>query len=165
MPTDEKAKATTAGRGQPNASSQGKPELRISRVFDAPRDLVFEAWSKAEHVARWFTPAPLTTPKCEVEFRTGGKFHVTMRMPSGLDLPMDAVFLEVSAPERIVFAATIHGGVEVSTTVTFAEHDGKTTMSVHQVFSHESDATRGANAGWTQALNQLAAVVSSLASK
>ena len=60
-----------------------KPELRLSRVFDAPRSLVWEAWSKAEYVKRWFTPAPLTTPRCEVDLRTGGIFCLVMKMPDG----------------------------------------------------------------------------------
>ncbi len=136
--------------------SPKKPELRMTRVFDAPKRLVFEAWSKAEYVSRWFTPAPLTTPSCEVDLRTGGVFRLVMRMPDGIEFPMDARFTEVVPEERIVFAATIHGGVDVHTTVTFAENAGKTTLTVHQVYSHESDATRGANAGWTATLNQLA---------
>lgn len=139
-----------------DTSLETKPELRMTRVFDAPKSLVYEAWSKAEYVERWFTPAPLTTPSCEVDLRTGGVFRLVMRMPDGLEFPMDGRFTDVIANERIVFEATIHGGIEVKTTVTFTEHDGKTTLSVHQTYSHESDATRGANAGWTQTLNQLA---------
>jgi uncharacterized protein YndB with AHSA1/START domain len=133
-----------------------RPELKMTRVFDTPKRLVFEAWSKAEYVERWFTPATLTTPSCEVDLRPGGVFRLVMRMPNGIEFPMDATFTEVIANERIVFEATIHGGVQIHTTVSFAEHDGKTTLSVHQLYSHESDATRGANAGWTQTLNQLA---------
>jgi len=128
----------------------------MTRVFDAPRRLVFEAWSRAEHVSRWFTPRPLTTPSCEIDFRTGGAFRLVMRMPDGVEFPMDATFTEVTPPERIAFTATIHGGVDVKTTVTFAEHDGKTTLTVHQVYSKESDSTRGAKQGWTQTLDQLA---------
>jgi uncharacterized protein YndB with AHSA1/START domain len=134
-----------------------KPELRMTRVFDAPKRLVFEAWSKAEYLSRWFTPAPLTTPSCEVDLRPGGAFRLVMRMPDGVEFPMDATFTEVVPEERIVFAARIHGGVDVHTTVTFAEEAGKTTLTVHQVFSHETDATRGAHAGWTATLDQLAA--------
>jgi uncharacterized protein YndB with AHSA1/START domain len=133
-----------------------KPELRMTRILDAPRRLVYEAWSKAEHVSRWFTPAPLTTSRCEVDLRTGGVFRLTMRMPDGTEYPMDARFTEVIPNGLIAFAATIHGGVEVQTTVTFAERDGKTTLGVHQVYSHETDATRGSKAGWTQTLVQLA---------
>ncbi len=140
-----------------------KPELRITRVFDAPKRLVFEAWSKAEYVSRWFTPAPLTTPECEVDLRTGGVFRVVMQMPDGTRFPMDAKFVEVIPNERIVFAARIHGDVDVHTTVAFTESGGKTTLAVHQVFSRETDATRGANAGWTQTLDQLAVQVAALA--
>jgi uncharacterized protein YndB with AHSA1/START domain len=129
----------------------------MTRVFDAPRRLVFEAWSKAEYVSRWFTPAPLTTPSCEVDLRTGGVFRLVMRMPDGVEFPMDARFVEVVPGERLVFTATIHGGVDVHTTVTFADEGEKTRLSVHQVYSHESDATRGAPAGWTSTLDQLAA--------
>jgi uncharacterized protein YndB with AHSA1/START domain len=140
-----------------------KPELRLSRVFDAPRSLVWEAWSKAEYVQRWFTPAPLTTPRCEVDLRTGGTFLVVMKMPDGLELPMEARFVEVVPLERIVFTATIHGGVDVHTTVSFVD-DGadKTRLDVHQIYSHESDATRGAPMGWKATLDQLAEVVRGL---
>jgi uncharacterized protein YndB with AHSA1/START domain len=135
----------------------GRPELRMSRVFDAPKDLVWEAWSKSEYLSRWFTPAPLTTPKCEVDLRTGGAFRLVMKMPNGVEFPMDATFTEVVPKDRIVFTAVIHGGVEVHTTVTFTEQDGKTKLDVHQIYSHETEATRGANAGWAATLDQLAA--------
>ena len=128
----------------------------MTRVFDAPKRLVFEAWSKAEYVSRWFTPAPLTTPSCEVDLRTGGVFRLVMKMPDGTEYPMDGQFTDVVLNERIVFAAKVHGDLNIDTTITFAEHDGQTTLTVHQVYSHESDATRGAKAGWTQTLNQLA---------
>ena len=134
-----------------------KPELRMSREFAFPKRLVFEAWSKAEYVSKWFTPAPLTTPECVVDLRSGGVFRVVMRMPDGQEFPMDAVFTEVIPNERIVFEATIHGGVDIHTVVTFTENQGRTTVNVHQRYSHESDATRGAQAGWTQTLNQLEA--------
>lgn len=143
---------------------KSKPELRMSRVFDAPKRLVFMAWSKAEYVSRWFTPAPLTTPSCEVDLRAGGVFRLVMRMPDGVEYPMNAKFLEVVENERIVFVAKIHGDLEAHTTVTFTELDGKTTLSVHQVYSYESDATRGAQAGWTQTLDQLAEQVQRLRS-
>jgi uncharacterized protein YndB with AHSA1/START domain len=146
-PTDSRAKETAADR---------PPELRMTRVFDAPKQLVFEAWSKAEYLSRWFTPAPLTTYGCELDFRPGGVFRLTMRTPDGIAYPMDARFTEIVSDERIVFAATVHGDLKILTTVTFVENEGKTTLTVHQVYSHESDATRGANAGWTLTLDQLA---------
>jgi uncharacterized protein YndB with AHSA1/START domain len=136
------------------------PELRLSRVFDARRSLVWEAWTKAEYVKRWFTPAPLTTPRCDVDLRTGGIFYLVMRMPDGVELPMDARFVDVVPEERIVFTAVIHGGVDVHTTVAFADEGAaKTRLDVHQVYSRETAATRGAPEGWTATLDQLAEVV------
>ena len=139
------------------ASIEATSELRMTRVLDAAKPVVFEAWSKAEYVSRWFTPAPLTTPSCEVDLRNDGVFRVVMRTPDGIEYPMEARFTEVVPDERIVFEARIHGGVEVNTTVTFDEYEGKTTLRVHQVYSRETDDTRGARSGWTQTLNQLAA--------
>ncbi len=148
------------GKNEASQTSQ-KPELRMSRVFDAPKSLVWEAWSKAEYVSRWFTPAPLTTPSCEVDLRTGGVFRLVMKMPAGAEFPMVARFTEVVPEERIVFEALVHEDLTVHTTVTFSERGGKTTLDVHQVYSHENDAVRGAHAGWTSTLDQLAAHVRS----
>jgi uncharacterized protein YndB with AHSA1/START domain len=148
MPTKDESSERPAAVGK-------TAELRMQRVFDAPRRLVFEAWSKPEYLSRWFAPAPLTTPRCEIDFRPGGAFRLAMRMPSGIEFPLDAEFREVVAPERIVFAGKMHDGNDVHTTITFTEEGGKTTLTVHQVYSFESDSTRGAHAGWTLTLNQL----------
>ena len=85
----------------------------MTRVFDAPRSLVFEAWTKAEYLSRWFTPAPFTTHDCELDFRPGGVFRLTMRTPDGVESPMDARFTEIVPDERIVFAATVHGDLKI----------------------------------------------------
>ena len=143
-------------------SHAGRPELRMSRVFEAPRRLVFLAWSSAEHLARWFTPAPLTTASCELDLRRGGVFRLVMRTPDGLLHPMDARFTEVVPNERIEFTATIEDGLEVYTQVTFSEQDGRTTLAVHQTYARETEATGGAHAGWTATLDQLAAHVEAL---
>jgi uncharacterized protein YndB with AHSA1/START domain len=143
----------------PTTTATKKPELLLTRVFDAPRRLVFEAWTKAGHVSRWIAPRPLTTPKCEVDFRPGGAFCFTMRAPDGTDYPFVGAFREIVTNERIVFTGTVHEGNQVVTTITFAEHDGKTTLTMHQTFTMESDATRGAKQGWTATLDQLGEVV------
>lgn len=139
-----------------NLTSEGSnPEFRTSRVFEAPRRLVFEAWTKAEYLSRWFTPAPLTTPSCELDFRPGGVFRLVMQMPDGTQHPMDARFTEIVPEERIVFVATIERDLEVHTTVTFSEHSGKTTLNVHQTYSRQSESVRGAPLGWAATLDQL----------
>jgi len=139
------------------ADVTNKPaDLVMTRTFDAPRRLVFEAWSKAEHVSRWFAPKPLTVPVCELDFRPGGTFRVVMRAPDGTEYPFDAKFLEVAPPERIVFAGMIHETNYSVTTLTFTEQGEKTTLHVHQTYSFASSATNGAKQGWTQTLEQLA---------
>jgi uncharacterized protein YndB with AHSA1/START domain len=127
----------------------------MTRTFDAPRRLVFAAWSSAEHLTKWFGPRGFTVPSCEMDFRDGGVFRFTFRGPDGNDYPFDGVFREVVDPTRIVYSGTIHGGVDVLTTLTFDEKDGKTTLTVTQVYSAASDATRGAQVGWTQTLDRL----------
>jgi uncharacterized protein YndB with AHSA1/START domain len=136
-------------------------ELTITRVFDAPRALVFEMWTKPEHLARWWGPTGFTLHVCEVDFRVGGGWHLVFRGPDGTDYPFDSIYKEIVVPERIVFAGTLAHvpGDQVRTTLTFTEHEGKTTLTVHQVHSVESDATKGAPIGWTQTLDKLEAVL------
>ena len=136
--------------------SPKKPDdLVLTRTFRAPRRLVFDAFSKAEHVSRWFAPKPLTMPRCELDFRPGGAFSFVMRAPDGTDFPFVGEFREIVPAERIVFSGTIHGGNDALTTLTFVEQDGQTTLTVHQSYTFESDATRGAKQGWTATLDQL----------
>jgi uncharacterized protein YndB with AHSA1/START domain len=105
--------------GAANASER---ELVITRVFDAPRRLVFEAWTKPEHLALWWGPKGFTLPVCEMEFRAGGRFRLVMRGPDGKDYPFQGAYLEIVEPERIVFQGTIHDdpGHKVWTTVIVA---------------------------------------------
>jgi uncharacterized protein YndB with AHSA1/START domain len=135
----------------------------MTRSFDAPRRLVWEAWTKAEHVAKWFTPRPLTTAECKVDFRPGGVFRIVMRFPDGPEHAFDGSFGEVVEPERLTFRGKLPDGNEVNTLVTFAEEGGKTTLTVRQTYSFESDATRGAKMGWTSSLELLAECVQRLA--
>jgi uncharacterized protein YndB with AHSA1/START domain len=137
------------------SAGQKRPELFMSRTFDAPREMVFDAWTKAEHVAQWFTPRPLTTASCDVDFRPVGVFRVVMRMPDGTEHRFDGSFTEIDAPERLVFTGTLGDGNEIHTTVTFAALGDKTKLTVHQTYSFESDSTRGAQKGWTATLDQL----------
>ncbi len=132
-----------------------RPEFVTSRTFDAPLRLVWDAWTKAEHVARWFTPKPLTTGACEVDFRPGGAFRVVMQMPDGTPHEMQAKFGRIVQHELIEFAGKIPDGNVVETTVRFSEAAGKTTLAVHQTYSFESNATRGAPLGWKATLDQL----------
>ena len=143
----------------------GDRELTITRIFDAPRALVFEAFSKAEHLKRWFAPDGFTVPDCEMDFRVGGTYRLCMR-GLGKDHWVHGVYREIVKPERIVWTGMLENeGTEMVTTITFEEHGGKTRLTMHQTFSKETDSTRGAREGWTQTLEHLAEYVATLSTR
>lgn len=134
----------------------GDRELTITRIFDAPRPLVFFAWSNPKHLMRWFAPNNFTVPECEMDFRDGGKFRLCMR-GFGRDHWMNGVFREIVKPERIVWSSSLDNDTnEVLTTATFTVMNGKTRLIVLQTYSIETDSTRGAPQGWTETLDHLA---------
>ena len=120
----------------PNAT---KKEVTITRTFDAPRDIVFRAWTDAKQLAQWWGPAGWTNPVCEVDPRPGGAIHIVMRGPEPWgDNPLTGVFREVARPERLVFTTTPldkdgKAFFEILTTVTFEDDQGKTRLTMHQV--------------------------------
>src|SRR5471032_189957 len=110
-------------------------EFVITREFAAPRELVFKAWTDPKHLAQWWGPKGFTNPVCEWDARPGGKIYDVMRAPNGTDYPMGGAFQEVAAPERLVFttgALDERGQLlfEFSHTLTFAETNGKTTLTL-----------------------------------
>jgi uncharacterized protein YndB with AHSA1/START domain len=94
--------------GEPGDKMESEnKEIVISRVFDAPRELVWEVWTNPNHVVNWWGPNGFTTTIHEMDVRPGGKWHHTMHGPDGTDYPNKSVFKEVVKPERLVFS---HGG-------------------------------------------------------
>ena len=81
----------------------GERELVVTRVFAAPRGLVFAAWTEPEHLKRWWGPKSFTMPYCEIDLRPGGVFLRCMRSPEGRDFWVTGVFREVVVPEKLVF--------------------------------------------------------------
>jgi uncharacterized protein YndB with AHSA1/START domain len=145
--------------------------VRLSRVFSAPRETVFRAWSSADHIKRWFCPDGYSVPEAKVEMRVGGAFEVCMRSPEGVDHWTRGTFTEVAAPERL--AIDLHvidpcgGGPLFSayTEVNFIEKGrGETLMEVVQTYSAAGAAQaeqmiKGAPEGWRQTLDKLEAEV------
>ncbi len=137
--------------------------LELSRVFPAPRELVFKAWSTAEHLKRWFSPSILTVPDATIDFRAGGVFDLCMRMPDGQDSWMRGHFTEVTPPERLAFDTVVEiAGAPrfaVKTIVTFASEGAGSRMSVHQSYvihdANFSGAVAGAAEGWRSTLDKL----------
>lgn len=125
-------------------SAQGEREIVMTRMFDAPRTLVFEAYTKPEFVRRWLLgPDGWTMPVCEIDLRVGGRYRFLWRHADGREMGMGGVYKEVTAPERIVsteiFDQPWYDGEGLGTVV-FKEHQGKTTLTSTLLYS--SRATR-----------------------
>jgi uncharacterized protein YndB with AHSA1/START domain len=149
--------------GAPDSAT--KREVVITRIFDAPRGLVFKAWTHPEHMARWWGPQGFTNPICELDARVGGAWRIVMRSPAGIEYPCGGVYREIVEPERLVFTniATDNEGNPVLdglTTVIFAEHGGKTKLTLQTravaLVAHATAYLAGMEAGWTQSLERLA---------
>ena len=140
-------------------------DVNITRTFDAPRDLVWTMWTDPKHLAQWWGPHHFTNPRCEFDARPGGAIHIDMRGPDGTIYPMRGEVKEIVRPSRLVFNSVPlddQGNVlfEVLTTVTLAEHGGKTTVSVNAhvvriVAPVAEQMLAGMEAGWTQSLERL----------
>ena len=146
----------------------GEASVTITRTFDAPRKRVCNAWTDPKMMAQWFGPRGFTNPVCELDVRPGGSLRIVMRGPDGNDYPMKGEFREVVAPERLVFSniATDNQGkhlLEGETTVTFAEENGKTILTVksHAVglVPIAPQMLAGMEAGWSQSLDKLETLV------
>ena len=116
-------------------------EIVSTRVFDAPRDLVFEAHSSCEHMSHWWGPRKYEFVSCELDFRPGGAWRIVHRGPEG-DIPgFRGEFREIVRPERIVWTFEwegVPGHVSVQT-ATFEEQDGKTLITATAVFDTVED--------------------------
>jgi uncharacterized protein YndB with AHSA1/START domain len=152
---------------------QGEQVL-ITRVFDAPRADVFKAWTDCESLMRWWAPKDFTTPSCRIDLQSQGVFHYCMRSPEGRDFCGKAVYSEIVDPERIVYTdsfadeegnpvpATYYGmspdwPQETLVTVTFAEHKGKTRLTLlHALGSVPVSERDLCEQGWSEMMDKLA---------
>ena len=138
-------------------------EIVMTRVFDAPRELVFSAWTDARHVPHWWGPRGFTTTVREMDVKPGGSWRFVMHGPDGTDYPNLIVYSEVVRPERLVYT---HGsGVDDDTlpfdvTVTFVEEQGKTKVTMRLLLASPAEREKlvkfGAVEGGNQTLDRLA---------
>jgi len=144
--------------------------LTIDHTFNAPRALVWEAWTRPDHLAEWWGPESFTNPRCEVDVRPGGAIHIDMLGPDGVTYPMVGVVREVQEPERLVFVSSALDDVgkpvfEVLYTATFTAEGDITHLTLEtRVLSATSVAGQflsGMEAGWAQSLNKLDRFLSS----
>jgi len=139
-------------------------ELTLTRMIDAPRDLVFRAWTDPAQLARWWGPSGFTTTMKSWEARAGGAILLEMNAPYGAVYPMSGAFREVVPTERIVFTASALDPqgrpiFEILNTVTFADKGGKTMLTLNaRVLSKGPEADKylgGQEEGWSQSLVRL----------
>lgn len=106
-------------------------EVVMTREFDAPRELVFEAWTSCEHIPHWFGPRGTEIPVCEIDLRPGGAWRFVLRSPDGREMGMGGVYKEIEQPDRLVSTESFddYPGESLNT-MTLTEKDGKTTLTV-----------------------------------
>jgi uncharacterized protein YndB with AHSA1/START domain len=151
----------------------GKEEIVIIRIFDAPRELVWRAWTDPEHFKRWWGPKTFTCPACEIDFRIGGKYLNCMRSPDGKDYWTTGVYREIVPLEKIVYTdsfadekgntvpASYYGmpGVwleESVVTITFEEYEGKTKMTLRHTGIPSGQLSNDTMLGWNESFDKFA---------
>jgi uncharacterized protein YndB with AHSA1/START domain len=139
-------------------------ELTITRVINAPIDLVFKAWTDEKMLAKWWGPHGCTNPVCQWDAKPGGKIYIEMKDPGGTVYPMDGEVHEISAPGKIRFTAAPlddkkHRFFEVMNTVTLCAEGEKTLLTLHIKVNNIKQGgdrhLKGINAGWSQSIERL----------
>ena len=153
-------------------------EFVITRVFNAPRELVWKAWTERDRLMQWFGPKGFSMSAAKMDFRPGGVFHYCLRSPDGKEMWGKFVYREIVAPERIVLVNSFsdeNGGLtrhpmsptwplEMLSTTTFVEQGGKTTLTIKWKPLNPTEEERktfdgahgGMQQGWTGTFEQLA---------
>jgi uncharacterized protein YndB with AHSA1/START domain len=134
-------------------------ELVITRMFDAPRELVFRCWTDPTHLVRWWGPKGSTALFVSVDLTEGGAWRTCISDPAdGRELWSSGVYLEIVPPERLVFSFAWEGAAEPEdtlVTITFAERDGKTEMTFHQSGFDTVESRDGHIEGWQECFDDL----------
>jgi uncharacterized protein YndB with AHSA1/START domain len=120
-------------------STPSDQEIVMTRAFDAPRELVFEAWTKPEHVRNWWGLRSSTVVLCEAEVRPGGSWRYVTQEQNGAEVPFTGVYREIAPPERLVYTEMydvepFNSGDPAVNTVTFTEEEGGTLVTVTTVY-------------------------------
>lgn len=143
--------------------------VQFNRMLNAPRELVWRAWTAPKHLAQWWGPQGFTNPVCEADVRVGGALRIVMRAPYGVDYPMTGVFDEVVKPGRLVFVSVAwddekgHALLTSLATVTLAASGKKTKLAVRAtaigLVPMAKEMLGGMKIGWGQSLDRLAELV------
>jgi uncharacterized protein YndB with AHSA1/START domain len=127
-------------------------EIVMTRVVDAPRRLVFEAWTNPERVPHWMLgPEGWTMPVCEIDLRPGGAWHFVWRRSDGSEMGMRGVYREITPPERLVSTESWGGSwPETLNTLILSEEDGKTTITVTVLYPSKEARDAALQTGMTE---------------
>ncbi|MDE1169040.1 MAG: SRPBCC family protein [Pseudomonas sp.] len=144
-------------------------ELSITRLIDAPRETVFRAWVEPDLLRQWWGPHGMTTPVCELELWVGGAFRTVMRAPDGSEYPNLGVFLEIRAPEKLIFTDAFQPGwvpsprAFMTAVITLEDVDGKTRYTARALHwtaaDRQAHEEMGFHEGWGQSLDRLVELV------
>jgi uncharacterized protein YndB with AHSA1/START domain len=156
-----------------NKSTTANREMVISRLINAPRELVWEAWTNPEHVKYWWGPNGFTNSIYEMSVKPGGVWRFMMHGPDGTDFPNKIVYNEVVKPQRLVYTHSSEDENDPNlfhTTVTFEDQDGKTLLTMKAIFATAEERDRvvreyGAEEGGKQTLARLEEYVLKMAAK
>lgn len=163
-----------------SAKNSKQQKLVITRIFDAPRELVWNAWTKPEKFMRWWGPKGFTSPVAKIDLHVGGVYLNSMRSPDGKDFWSKGVFREIVAPKRLVMTNSFadekgntvpasHYGLsddfplEMLVTVMFEEQDGKTKLTLKPSGIDGISATDRENMeqGWNESFDKLVEILRS----
>lgn len=165
------------------AEKSGEKEVVLTRVFAAPRPIVYAAWTQPEHLARWWGPENFTNPVCEIDLRPGGRFRIVMEGPDGERYPMKGEYLEVAQDRRFVYTndmseqgpewhdmiqpgrapGSLEPRVHATTAVDFEDAGDGTRVTVRMTFTtgalRDAHVRVGMNQGWTESFIRLDALL------
>jgi uncharacterized protein YndB with AHSA1/START domain len=161
---------TASTVGETTFTTPSEREIEMTRLFDAPRELVFEAFTNPEHVPHWFGPRGWSLPVCEIDLTPGGSWRYVMRAPNGEEMGMSGVYREIRPPGRLVSTESFddYPGESVNTLM-LTEEDGKTRYTVTVLYADKDtrDAVlaSGMSEGAAETLERLAERLESLQEK
>jgi uncharacterized protein YndB with AHSA1/START domain len=154
----------SAGTGAGSRTEQ-REQLVITRVFDAPRDLVWQAWTAREHAVQWWGPKGFTARILEWADHPGGAWRAVMRSPTGEEYPQHGVMKELTPPEHLAFTLIWdHDGPasEMLVSVTLTARGDKTEMVFRKGPFRSEPQRQGEEGGWNEAFDRLEAHVTAM---
>jgi len=151
-------------------------EIVVTRVFNAPRELVWRAFTDPQQLMRWWGPKGYTSPACQIDLREGGKYLYCMRSPEGQNIYSTGVYQKIDPPNEIIFTdsfADEHGNVvpgshyglgadfphELRVILTFDDLGGKTRLTLRHAGMPAGEMSEGASVGWSESFDKLAEVL------